>query len=216
MDSLYKRKPFIYMPRKKKIERAGGKTVITNSANLRYTRPIGSGQNSLSTFAIIDTNPLAFSPQWTLRGKRVFVERTGSANRVLLARIYCPGGDNDFESEAARCSWAYGTELSSWSMPYVWYVKSQDTNVYKLKKSSGNVYQHNIIMGSHLVAYIDKFENYTGITDINASSAFQNVVGANGGGSLIVSDYNMTSAEILPYVNGLGYGTKSAVVDLTI
>ena len=215
MDSLYKRKPFIYIPRKKKIE-SGGEIEVANTAVLRYTRVVGSGQNSLSTFAIIDTNPIAFNPQWALRGKRVFTERTGTAGRMLLARIYLPGGDNDFESEAARCKWAYGVNVSTWTMAYVWYVKSSDANVYKIKKSSGVAEQHNIILTTNFSTYLNSFSNYTGITDINASSAFQNVVGANGGGSLIVSDYNMSSAEILPYANSLGYGTKSAVVDLTI
>ena len=214
MDSLYKRKPFIYMPRKKKT--GGGEIEVANTAVLRYTRVVGQGQNSLSTFAIIDDNPVAFNPQWGIRGKRVFVERTGSAGRVFLARIYRPSGDNDFESEAARCTWAFGANVSTWGMPYVWYVKSGDNNVYKLKKTSGVPYEHNISLHCDYSTYLNSFSPYTGISDINDSAAFQLVVGANGGGSLIVSSYNMTNAEILPYANSLGYGTKSAVVDLTI
>lgn len=208
MANFYKR-PFIYIPKKKKI---GDTETVASSNVLTYQRKVPASSNS--TLAFIDCNPRQFSPPWTLRNKLVFVSRPGSSYQVIMLRLYTYStGQGVFVTAANNVKFVCSHNLSSWACAYVWYIKSQDSNVYHIKNSTkANPYQ----VGISLVTdsnYESHVGNTTPIADIESAQAFRDIQSS---GSLIFADSNLSSPEIIGYANGMGYGTKTAVVDLDI
>ena len=208
--SSWRRNDFIYIP-KKKIEE--GVTEIVASSNvLTYQRVVPV--SSSSTLAFIDCNPRVFSPTWILRNKQVFVSRPGSSYQVVMLRLHTfSTGQGVFVTAANNVKFVCSHNLSSWACAYVWYIKSQDSNVYHIKDSTkANPYQVGIdlVTNSNYQSYVG---NTTPIANIESAQAFRDIQSS---GSLIFADSNLSSPEIIGYANGMGYGTKTAVVDLDI
>jgi len=208
--AIFYKKPFIYLPKKKKI--MGDTEIVASSNVLTYQRAVPS--SSSSTLAFIDCNPRQFSPAWTLRNKLVFVSRTGSSYQVVMLRLHTfSTGQGVFVTAANNVKFVCSHNLSSWACAYVWYIKNNDSNVYHIKDSTkANPYQVGIdlVTNSNYQSYVG---NTTPISDIESAQAFRNIQSS---GSLIFADSNLSSPEIIGYANGMGYGTKTAVVDLDI
>lgn len=209
MNIPWKKKPFIYMPKKKVIEQGGGGTITVSSVGImRNCYQLHS--DSRCQLSILEVNPRAFNPSWTLRTKRMFSAVDSSSGRQIILRLAAYNG-YDFVSVANACEWMSSIFFSDWSVTYCWYVKSGDSKVYHIK--NGNSYQVGTVITTDNSDYRTRVSYTPPISTIQNSQAFRDVANA---GSLIFSDYNMTQQEILPYINALGYGNKTSVVDLDI